>query len=83
MSYGHAPRPQASQATEQQLIACIDESLALHIHDNARFLAERLIAESPTEVLTCIPTRTSCEGSHHHVYDSTLQFNDIAPIHAA
>ena len=34
---------------EQQLVACVQESLALYLHDNARFMAERLLAEFPSE----------------------------------
>jgi hypothetical protein len=49
MSFGQPANGHASAATEQQLVACIEESLALHMPENARFLAERLIAEAPTE----------------------------------
>lgn len=40
----------AKQAMEAQLVACVQESLALYLHDNARFMAERLLAEFSTEV---------------------------------
>jgi hypothetical protein len=49
MSFGQPANGHASTATEQQLVACIEESLALHMPENAWFLAERLIAEAPTE----------------------------------
>ena len=35
---------------ESQLVACVQESLALYLYENARFMAERLVAEFPTEV---------------------------------
>ena len=35
---------------EAHLVACVQESLALYMHDNASFLAERLVAEFPSEV---------------------------------
>ena len=35
---------------ENQLIACVQESLALYLYENARFMAERLVAEFPREV---------------------------------
>lgn len=35
---------------EAHLVACVQESLALYMHDNACFLAERLVAEFPSEV---------------------------------
>ena len=34
---------------ESHLVACIQESLALYLNDNAIFLSERLVAEFPTE----------------------------------
>lgn len=35
---------------EQYLVHAIHSSLSLGLHDNARFLAERLVAASPDEV---------------------------------
>ena len=49
MSFGQPANGNAAMATEQQLVACIEESLALHMPENARFLVERLVAEAPTE----------------------------------
>ncbi|KAK9823416.1 hypothetical protein WJX72_002594 [[Myrmecia] bisecta] len=37
---------------EGHLIACIQDSLGLYLHDNARFLCERLVAEFPSEANT-------------------------------
>lgn len=34
---------------ESHLVACVQESLALYLNDNAIFLCERLVAEFPTE----------------------------------
>jgi hypothetical protein len=46
-----ASEPEAHHSLEAQLVASVQESLALYLYDNARFLCERLVAESPTEVL--------------------------------
>ena len=35
---------------EQHMIACVHESLGLYLMDNARFMAERLVAEYPSQV---------------------------------
>jgi hypothetical protein len=35
---------------ESTLLSCIQESIALHLFDNAKFLAERLVASYPSEV---------------------------------
>ena len=43
---------------EGQLIACVQESLALYLHENARFMAERLVAEFPREV------RQACKAAY-------------------
>ncbi len=40
---------QGDPPLESHLIACVQESLALYMHDNAIFLAERLVAEFPSE----------------------------------
>jgi hypothetical protein len=37
-------------ALQAQLIACIQESLAFYLVDNAIFLCERLVAQFPSEV---------------------------------
>lgn len=37
-------------ALESHLIACVQESLSLYLYDNAKFLCERLVAVSATEV---------------------------------
>lgn len=58
---------------EQQLAASIQSSLALGLHDNARFLAERLVAAAPTEVRAssgktharACATATACAGAEH------------------
>ncbi|PRW57027.1 CDC27 family isoform 1 [Chlorella sorokiniana] len=38
-----------SAALEEHLVACVQHSLALGLHDNAAFLAERLVAQFPSE----------------------------------
>lgn len=40
---------QAAAPLESHLVACVQESLALYMHDNAIFLAERLVAGFPSE----------------------------------
>ncbi len=40
----------ARTAMEAQLVACIQESLSQCLYDNARWLAERLVAAAPSEV---------------------------------
>ena len=35
---------------EQHMIACVHESLGLYLMENARFMAERLVAEYPSQV---------------------------------
>ena len=40
----------AEQAMEAHLVACIDESLAAFLYDNACFLCERLMAHDPSPV---------------------------------
>ena len=35
---------------EAHLVACVNESLAAFLYDNASFLCERLVASSPTQV---------------------------------
>jgi hypothetical protein len=42
--------PAATGTMEQHLVHHIQNSLALGLHDNARFLAERLVAAAPAEV---------------------------------
>lgn len=42
---------------EQYLVHHIHSSLSLGLHDNARFLAERLVAQAPTEVCSCLHRR--------------------------
>lgn len=42
------PGPHA--AMEAQMVACVVDSLRLYLHDNARFMCERLVAEFPTPV---------------------------------
>lgn len=37
-------------ALEAELIACVHDSLRLYLHDNARFMCERLVAEFPSPV---------------------------------
>ena len=37
-------------ALEAELIACVHDSLRLYLHDNARFMCERLLAEFPSPV---------------------------------
>lgn len=39
-----------SAALEEHLVACAQQSLGLYLHDNACFLAERLVAQFPSEV---------------------------------
>ena len=48
---------------EQQLVACVQDSLALYLHDNARFMAERLQAEFPSEASWHIPPCTCASSS--------------------
>ena len=53
---------------EQHMIACVHESLGLYLMENARFMAERLVAEYPSQVrsrfeharLTVLKTRDAC-----------------------
>lgn len=40
----------AAVSIEDRLVLCIKESLDLFLLDNARFLAERLVAQRPDEV---------------------------------
>lgn len=40
----------SASAFEAQLVAQVVDSLAMHMMDNARFMAERLNAEFPREV---------------------------------
>lgn len=35
---------------ERQLLQCVNNSIDLGLYENARFLAERLVAACPTEV---------------------------------
>lgn len=35
---------------EEHLVAVVQQSLALYLHDNACFLCERLVAQFPSEV---------------------------------
>lgn len=42
--------PAAEDVMEAHLTACINESLAAFMHDNACFLCERLVASSPSPV---------------------------------
>jgi hypothetical protein len=35
---------------EAQMVACVVDSLRLYLHENARFMCERLVAEFPTPV---------------------------------
>lgn len=44
-----SPGPPAA-ALEEHLVACVQHSLGLGLHDNAAFLAERLVAQFPSEV---------------------------------
>lgn len=47
----HAMEPAGlSSPMEAHLVACIQESLALYLHSNAQFLAERLCAQFPSKV---------------------------------
>lgn len=39
-----------SAALEEHLVACVQHSLSLGLHDNSAFLAERLVAQFPSEV---------------------------------
>ena len=48
---------------EQQLVACVQDSLALYMHDNARFMAERLQAEFPSEACWHTPPCTCASSS--------------------
>ena len=41
-------------ALEAELTACVNDSLRLYLHDNARFMCERLVAEFPS------PVRSNC-----------------------
>ena len=45
-----AARGAGCDPLEAQLTACVQESLALYLFDNATFLGERLVAEFPSEV---------------------------------
>lgn len=45
-----SPGSIAGPEMEAQLVACVHESLALYLYENARFMAERLVAEFPREV---------------------------------
>ena len=47
---------------EAHLIACVNESLAAFLYDNASFLCERLVACSPTQVRA--PTLLSSQAKH-------------------
>lgn len=44
-----SPGSIAGPEMEAQLVACVHESLALYLYENARFMAERLVAEFPRE----------------------------------
>ena len=37
-------------AMEAQMVACVVDSLRLYLHENARFMCERLVAEFPSPV---------------------------------
>ena len=52
----------AAAGMEAHLIASVQESLALYLHDNAIFLCERLVADFPTEVGTRPPNPTCFAG---------------------
>lgn len=45
--------PAVEDAMEAHLIACVHESLAAFLYDNASFLCERLVALSSTPVRFC------------------------------
>lgn len=42
---------ESAHPLESHLVACVQESLSLYMQENAIFLAERLVAEFPTEVM--------------------------------
>ena len=51
-------------AMEQHMIACVHESLGLYLMDNARFMAERLVAEYPSQVRSRLSSaRLTARGS--------------------
>ena len=69
-----SPGQAVRQAMEQQLVACVQDSLALYLYENARFMAERLLAEFHSEacpssqsiqcrVCAQVLLRTSCMSS--------------------
>ena len=52
-------------AMEQHMIACVHESLGLYLMENARFMAERLVAEYPSQVrsgLACARLTAACSA---------------------
>lgn len=52
--------PAAEDAMEAHLIACINESLAAFLYDNACFLCERLVASSQSPVSALLTEATAC-----------------------
>jgi hypothetical protein len=63
--------PEASPY-EAQLVAQVTESLSMHLMDNARFMAERLHAEFPTEA------RTS--GHAHPCHSQPMRSTSLARL---
>lgn len=57
---GPGPALGPGPAMEEHLVACVQQSLGLYLFDNASFLAERLVAQFPSEVG---PAAGSC--CHH------------------
>lgn len=55
---------------EEHLIACIEDSISLFLFDNACFLAERLLAQRPDDVSTCIRLRMPDLKLHVVLYAS-------------
>ena len=57
-----AARGAGRDPLEAHLTACVQESLALYLFDNATFLGERLVAEFPSEVGAPLARRAAAWG---------------------
>jgi hypothetical protein len=60
----------ASSPYEAQLVAAVVDSLAMHLMENARFMAERLNAEFPSDVRALLSCDLNC--SHRQLPRSKI-----------
>ncbi len=66
---GHGPG--GREQYKSHMVACVQESLALYLYDNAIFLCERLVAEFPLEVRVCLSVSQRKRSTRQHRLCST------------